>query len=152
MEVVQKNEFYVVGISVRTTNENQKAKEDIGKLWGQFMSEDMFGMIQNRMSDAICAVYTNYESDHTKPYDTILGFQVTDLNSIPEGMVGVTILKSNYQKFMAKGDLTKNAVVDKWMDIWNMDLNRTYTADFELYGKKAEDPTNGEVDIYIAVK
>ena len=39
MEVVQKNEFYVIGISVRTTNENQEAKEDIGKLWEQFMNK-----------------------------------------------------------------------------------------------------------------
>ena len=151
METIQKEEFYVVGISVRTSNENQRAKEDIPMLWGQFMSKDMKKLINNRVDDTICAVYTNYESDHTKPYDTVLGFRVTDLENIPEEMVGITIKGSSYQKFVAQGDLTKDVVIDKWKEIWQMDLKREYTADFELYGEKAMDPSNGEVEIFIAV-
>ncbi len=151
METIQKNEFYVVGIAVRTSNENQKAKEDIPMLWRQFMSMDMKGLIKNRIDDTICAVYTNYESDHTKPYDTVLGFRVENLDNIPDEMVGITIKSSAYKKFIAKGDLTKDVVINKWNEIWQMDLNRKYSADFELYGEKAMDPTNGEVEIFIAV-
>ena len=151
METIQKDEFYVIGIAVRTSNENQRAKEDIPMLWGKFMSMDMKNLIKNRIDDTICAVYTNYESDHTKPYDTILGFRVESLNNTPEGMVGVTIKGSSYKKFIAKGDLTKDVVISKWNEIWQMDLNREYSADFELYGEKAIDPTNGEVEIFIAV-
>jgi predicted transcriptional regulator YdeE len=33
-----------------------------------------------------------------------------------------------------------------------MDLGRTFTADFEIYGEKAQDPSDAEVDILIAVK
>jgi predicted transcriptional regulator YdeE len=33
-----------------------------------------------------------------------------------------------------------------------MDLDRSYTADFEIYGEKAQNPENAEVDIFIAVK
>ncbi|SEB53708.1 Predicted transcriptional regulator YdeE, contains AraC-type DNA-binding domain [Tenacibaculum sp. MAR_2009_124] len=151
METIQKDQFYVVGISVRTSNENQKAKEDIPMLWNQFMTKDMKGVINNRIDDTICAVYTNYESDHTKPYDTVLGFRVSDLDNIPDGMVGIAIENSSYQKFLAQGDLTKDVVVNKWKEIWGMDLNRKYTADFELYGEKAKDPSNGEVEIFIAI-
>ena len=32
-----------------------------------------------------------------------------------------------------------------------MDLNRTYLADFEIYGQKAQNPSTAEVDIYIGV-
>lgn len=151
MRVVQKDTFYVVGISVRTTNENGQAKEDITNLWKRFMALEVPKLIPNAIDPAICAVYTHYESDHTQPYDTIIGCIVSDLNTIPEGMVGITVEKSTYRKFVAQGDLTKDAVIHKWVEIWNMDLNRTYTADFELYGEKANNPTNGEVDIYIAV-
>ena len=152
MKVTQKETFYVVGISVRTSNENGRAKEDIPALWQKFMQNDMYAKVKNRIEEAIYAVYTNYESDHTKPYDTVLGFKVENLNDIPEDMVGITVKKSNYQEFTAKGDLTKGAVIGKWMEIWNMDIDRAYTSDLEVYGEKAQDPTNGEVDIFIAVK
>lgn len=149
--IIKKEMFYVVGISVRTTNENNQAKKDIGALWQKFMSENMFAKITNRVEDSIYAVYTDYEKDHTKPYTTILGFKVSNLYAVPEGMVGKKIETSDYEQFSAKGDLTQNAVIDKWMEIWNMDLDRTYTSDFEVYGEKAQDPTNGEVDIFIAI-
>jgi predicted transcriptional regulator YdeE len=150
MKKVKKEMFYVVGISVRTTNENNQAKKDIGDLWQKFMSENMFAKITNRVEYSIYAVYTDYEKDHTKPYTTILGFKVSNLDTVPEGMIGKKNEASTYEQFSAKGDLTKSAVIDKWMEIWNMDLDRTYTSDFEIYGEKAQDPTNGEVDIFIA--
>jgi len=128
MKVTQKEVFHVVGISVRTSNENGRAKEDIPALWQKFMQNDMHAKVNNRIEESIYAVYTNYESDHTKPYDTILGFKVKDLNTIPDDMVGITIEKSNYKEFSAKGDLTKGVVINKWMEIWNMDLDRAYSA------------------------
>lgn len=145
------NSFQIIGISVRTINEGEKAKTDIGELWRKFMSENMLEKIPNVIDETIYAVYTDYESDHTKPYTTILGYKVSALDKIPEGMVGKKIEQTAYNKFIAKGDLTDNAVIDEWMKIWNMDLDRKYTADFETYGEKAADPKNGEAEIYIAI-
>ncbi len=33
-----------------------------------------------------------------------------------------------------------------------MDMDRAFTADFEVYGEKAQNPSDAEVDIFIAVK
>ncbi|MFK8301900.1 hypothetical protein ACI75Y_03225 [Capnocytophaga stomatis] len=33
------HEFKIIGIAVRTTNANGQATTDLGKLWGQFMSD-----------------------------------------------------------------------------------------------------------------
>ena len=145
------NAFQIIGISIRTTNENGKAKQDIGALWRTFMSENLIENIPNIKDETIYAVYTDYEGDHTKPYTTILGYKVGSLSVIPEGMVGKTIESATYTKFTAKGDLTKNAVVDQWLKIWNTDIDRAYKSDFEMYGEKAVDPTNGEADIFISV-
>lgn len=152
MEKQEMETIHVVGISVRTTNENNQQQKDIGELWGRFMSANLQEKIPNILHPTTYAVYTNYESDHTKPYTMILGFPVPSLDNIPEGLEGVTIAKGNYSKFTAKGDLTNNAVVDAWHKIWETDLDRTYTTDFEVYGEKSMDPTNGEADIFIAVK
>ena len=35
-----------------------------------------------------------------------------------------------------KGNLAEGIVYNEWLKIWNMDLNRTYTADFEIYDEK----------------
>lgn len=145
------NSFQIIGIAVRTINEGEKAKKDIGELWRKFMSENLLEKIPNIMDETIYALYTDYESDHTKPYTTILGYKVSTLDKIPEGMVGKKIEQAAYHKFIAKGDLTDNAVIDEWVKIWDMNIDRKYTTDFETYGEKAADPKNGEAYIYIAI-
>ncbi len=152
MNTLRKEAFYVVGISIRTTNENGQAMQDIPKLWQKFMSENLMEKITNRLEDSTYAVYTDYESDHTKPYTMILGYKVSDIENVPFGFIGKKIEVANYQKFEAKGDLTKDAVVNEWMKIWNSDIDRVYSSDFEVYGEKAQDPTNGEAEIFIVVR
>ena len=53
---------------------------------------------------------------------------------------------------MSKGDLTKGVVFLEWSKIWEMDLDRKYTADFEVYGERVQNPKDSEVDIYVATK
>lgn len=143
--------FNVIGISVRTTNENGQSAKDIPALWNQFLTEEISTKIPNKTSNDIYCIYTDYEKDHTKPYTTILGCAVENLNEIPNGMTGTTIEGNHYQKFIAKGNLAEGIVFNEWLKIWNSDLNRSFTADFEVYGEKAQNPSDAEVEIYIAV-
>jgi predicted transcriptional regulator YdeE len=143
--------FQIIGIYVRTSNQENKAAIDIPALWNQFMSENVLENIPNKIDTEIYSIYTNYEGDHTEPYDTILGCKVSSLDNIPEGMVGKAFEGGKVAKFTAKGNLEDNIVYKAWLDIWNVDLNRTYTADFEVYGAKSMDRANAEVDIFIAV-
>lgn len=149
---VSKQELSIVGIEVRTTNENGQAAKDIPALWRKFMHEGILDRIPNKIDDTIYALYTDYESDHTKPYTTVLGCKVDNLDNIPEDFTVKIVPSANYQKFEAKGDLTQNTVIDVWMKIWNTDLKRTYTTDIEIYDDRAVDPTNAIVDILIAVE
>lgn len=152
MQRVKIEPFKVIGIAVRTTNENGRSAQDIGQLWGKFMSERIAEKIPNKIDDSIFSIYTNYQGDHTQPYDTILGCKVSSLEQIPKGMVGQSFDGGTYGKFIAKGDLTKGVVFGTWTDIWNKNLNRVFTADFEIYGKKAQNPTDAEVEIFVGLK
>ncbi|MEE9364128.1 MAG: GyrI-like domain-containing protein [Cellulophaga sp.] len=142
--------FSIVGISIRTTNENGQAATDIGALWNKFMSEGLVDEISNKIDHTIYAVYLDYEGDHTKPYTTLLGCKVKNTDIIPEEMIAKTFEGGNYTKFISKGDVTKGHVYQQWQKIWEMNLPRAFTADFEVYGEKAQDPTNAEVEIFIA--
>ncbi|WP_278381082.1 GyrI-like domain-containing protein [Chryseobacterium arthrosphaerae] len=144
--------FKVIGIAVRTTNENNQAAKDIPVLWEKFMREDILNAIPNKIDTAVYSVYTDYEKDHTKPYTTMLGCKVENLDHIPEGMVGKSFEGGNYIRFTPKGNLAEGLVINEWNKIWNMDLGRVFTADFEIYGEKARNPSDAEVDILIAVE
>lgn len=144
--------FDIIGISVRTTNENGQSAQDIPVLWNKFMTEGIQQKIPGKISEKIFCIYTDYEKDHTKPYTTILGCKVESLDFIPENMVGKTVESADYEKIIAKGNLTEGIVYNKWLEIWNSDLDRIFTADFEVYGEKVQDPKNAEVDIYIAIR
>jgi len=146
------NSFKVIGISVRTTNENGQAGTDIGALWNKFMSEGVAAKIPNKVDSTVYSIYTEYESDYTKPYTTILACKVKNLDTIPKGMVSLEIDGGNYAKFTSKGDLNKGVVYEEWIKIWNSSLDRKYTTDFEVYGEKAQNPENAEVDIFVALK
>lgn len=147
------NGFKLIGISVRTTNQNNQVQEDLGKLWGQFMSENIHEKIPNKISNDILAIYTDYQSNHTEDYTTVIGVPVSTLNEIPNGMIGREFLSENFKKFVAKGEMPK-AVVNTWTEIWAQDetLNRKYTYDFELYGENCNKGSDSEVEIFVAVK
>ncbi|MDN3654530.1 GyrI-like domain-containing protein [Ferruginibacter paludis] len=145
-------QFNIIGIAIRTTNDNGQSSLDIPSLWNKFMGEGMVALIPDKINNTIYCVYTDYEKDHTKPYTTILGCSVSTLNNVPEGMVGKTIEEGAYIKYTAKGNILQGMVFNEWVKIWNSDIDRKYTADFEVYGEKAKNPEDAEVDIFIAVK
>ncbi|WP_316817593.1 GyrI-like domain-containing protein [Pedobacter nyackensis] len=144
--------FKVIGISVRTTNENGQAGTDISNLWARFMQEKIMEAIPNKIDNTVYSIYTDYEKDHTRPYTTILGCKVESLNDIPDGMTGKSFDGGNYVKLSAKGDLMEGLIINKWIEIWGMDLDRAFTADLEVFGEKAQNPANAEIDFLIAVK
>ncbi len=149
-QIIQK--FNVVGISLRTTNENGKAAKDIEALWGKFWNEEIQNQIPNKINNDIYAVYTEYETDFTGPYTVIIGLPVSSLENIPDGFEGVIIEKATYQKFISKGKMPE-AVVSTWMEIWqNKNLNRAYKANFTIHGEKYYDGDHAEVETFISLK
>lgn len=143
----------IIGISTETTNKNGKASEDLGKLWERFFSENIAARITNKKSEEIYSIYTDYESDYTGNYKAIIGFSVDSLDNIPHDLIGRELDGGKYQKFVSRGNLPE-AVATTWKDIWEKDkeLDRSYTADFEVYGEKSQNGDQSEVDIFIATK
>ena len=151
MQTVRIEPFKVIGISIRTTNENGQASKEIAELWNRFISENILTKIPNKVNNEIYSLYTNYESDHTKPYTAILGCRVENLDNIPNGMVGNSFDGGRYFKTTTKGDLMQGLIISQWEKIFGMELDRTYYADFEIFGEKAQNPSKAEVDFYVGI-
>lgn len=151
MNTIDIEPFAIAGIAVRTSNENDQAMHDIPALWARFMSENVIARIPGRVDDTIYCVYTDYEKDHTRPYTTLLGCRVTSLDDLPAGLTGKAFGGGTYVPFNVKGDLMEGIVYHEWLRIWNSGIDRTFTADFEVYGPKAADRMNADVDIFVAI-
>jgi predicted transcriptional regulator YdeE len=150
MTTITLGAFHIIGIFVRTTNVNNKALKDIGDLFGNFIGQNIGGKIPNKISEDIYCVYTDYESDYNGPYTTIIGCKVSSLDDIPAGLMGKSIPESKYEVYKSTGKLSIS-LAKTWEGIWNADLNRRYSADFDIYGDKARDYENAEVDTYVAI-
>ncbi|MBA2621217.1 MAG: AraC family transcriptional regulator [Acidobacteria bacterium] len=150
-EIVELEEVCVIGISVRTTNQEGKSQRDIGELFGAFTGGNLIERIPNKINNDIYCIYTEYESDFNAPYTTVIGCKVTTLNDVPTGLIGLTIPATKYQVFKSTGRLPE-CVGETWFEIWQSDINRQYVADFDVYGEKAQNPNDAEVETFVSIK
>ncbi|MDR1201957.1 MAG: effector binding domain-containing protein [Tannerellaceae bacterium] len=151
-ETVKLETIQIIGISVRTSNAAQPVTNDISTLWGRFWNEHILSKIPHKMNDDIYAVYTEYEGDANAPYTTVIGCRVSSLDTIPEGMKGVTIEGGDYAKTHVNGKLSDGIVQQGWSSVWQANLDRKYQADFEWYKCDGFDPDQAEVDIFVGLK
>lgn len=144
-----KDSIKVIGIQVRTTNENNQCASDISTLWNRFKEEKIFDKIPNKKSSELIGLYSDYDGDYTQPYSYMVCCEVTSLESVPEGCVSKIIPAADYTIFIAKGKFP-DCIAKTWGDIWNSDIDRAYHHDLEIY--KKIDLQQSEVDICIGVK
>ncbi|CAN5303762.1 hypothetical protein BH09BAC6_BH09BAC6_36680 [soil metagenome] len=150
IELLEQNAFNVIGISVRTINKDGQSQQDIGALFGAFLGGNLASQINDKISDDIYCVYTDYETDHTGYYTCILGCKAHTLARIPAGFVGVTVPAGSYRHYQVKGALPQS-VGNAWLQIWETEPNRRFTADYDVYGVNAQNPDDAEMDIYVAI-
>ena len=144
-------EFYLIGIKIKTSNQNGQAMKDIPALWEQFMQADMPNIIPNKVDQNIYCAYTDYESDWQAPYTCFLGCKVSSLDELPEGMHSLLVPASDYFVKKVEQGLSGEIIANAWNEIWKSDLKRKYTVDFEVYYEESNQPDQAKLEIYIAI-
>lgn len=139
------------GISVRINNGKSQAENDIQFLWERFFREKIFKMIPNKIDDNIYGIYSEYDSNHLGAYTAIVGCLVSQFEGLPGALTQVEVPEQAYAVFLAEGKLPE-AVIDKWVEIWNSDFKRSYIADFDVYGKESQNPEDAKVEIWVGIK
>ncbi len=150
-EIVYLEEKIVEGIRVKTSNIDGRAIQDIANMWQKFFADGVYNRIENKVNNKTIGLYTEYEGDYTKPYSFICCSQVNKKSCNMENRVIKVIPKGKYAKFVIIGDV-QNSVGEAWKKIWNMDLKRKYTCDFEEYQNNTKDMNKQEIHIYIAIE
>ncbi|MGG1550955.1 GyrI-like domain-containing protein [Paenibacillus ferrarius] len=143
-EIVNLEQKTVVGVSAITGNTDPKLGEVIGGLWERFYQDGVHAAIKNKTNERTIGLYSDYSNDQ---YCATAGCEVSKLEN--EELTVKIIPAGKYAKFSIHGKVV-NAVEAAWAQIWELDLNRSYTGDFEEYLNS--DREHAEVDIYIALK
>ncbi|AFD06815.1 GyrI-like domain-containing protein [Solitalea canadensis] len=142
-------DFYFVGKSIRTSNET--AETDIGNFWAQFLQQNWIEQVEHKSGNRILGLYYDYEGDFTKPYSFAIGCRVDNIDVVPEGLIALKIPASNYAEFIARGKMP-DCIIDTWVDIWNSDIDRSYTFDLEAYSPDSFVSEDAHVEIFISTK
>ena len=146
---------YIVGWEIRTTNEDEMnpEKAKIPGLWKRVFKEEIWDQVPDQKdSGVLLGAYTRYQSDANGPYSLIVGVEVDEIDDVPKGMVGITVLAQEYLIFTSKGE-SPQMVIDGWGAVWkyfsqSRTLTRAFTTDFERYDLSKP----GVVEIHIAVR
>lgn len=143
-EVVELKEKIIVGVSTQTSNEDPQMGEKIGKLWTELYQGGVNAAIKNKQNEYAIGLYSDYtESEYT----VTAGNEVSKAEN--SEYVTKVIPAGKYAKFSVHGNM-ETAVANAWGDIWQTQLDRSFTGDFEEYLNS--DSENCDIDIYIALK
>jgi predicted transcriptional regulator YdeE len=147
----------VIGIAVRTDNAKEStANGIIPKQWQKFFSEGIAARIPNATSPSFYGVYSDYASDHNGEYTYVIGQAVKDGTAAPNGLVVKQIPAGKYAVFTTEVGPFAKVIPDAWQRIFKLEeegkLRRAYKTDFEIYDQRAQNPQNGQIDIYIGLK
>lgn len=143
-EIVNLEEKIIVGLSAVTSNEDPNMGKTMGGLWGKLYEGGINETIKNKVNKYAVGLYSDYEDDK---YLVTVGNEV--LKAENEGLTIKKIPAGKYAKFSIEGHMEK-AVAKAWSEIWQMDIDRSYKADFEEYLNS--DFNNAKIDIYISLK
>ena len=143
-QIVELNEKTIVGVSAVTRNDDPKMGEIIGGLWNRMYEGGVSFGIKNKVNEHAIGLYSDYANDG---YCVTVGCEVSTAEN--EGLAVKIIPAGRYAKFSVHGHMV-TAVADAWGEIWKMELDRSFTGDFEEYLNS--DFENADIDIYIALK
>lgn len=143
-------EFQLTGITVRTSNKDGKASEDIGQLWKRFFNENIAEKITSKVSNDIYSAYYDYSGENNGEYTTLIGYKTENSNAKSDNLTTITIPKAKYAVINAKGKLPES-VVEAWNFVYQENFDRAFTGDFDFYSSDVWSSENPEVLIHVAI-
>lgn len=149
-------EYMVIGISMRTSNQQAMEQGTIQQLWQQLLDQEILFKIPNKVNNSVMALYYDYASDKDGQYTILIGAPVSSLDDIPEGLTGLHVPATKRAIFLSDfGDLSC-IVFNLWQKIWKQEehneIDRAYKIDYEIYDERSHNPGEALIEIHISVQ
>lgn len=128
----------------------------IPKQWQRFFSESIDRKISNRLDANLYAVYCDYASNRDGEFGFVIGAKVKDGTPPPQGLVSKRVETRQYAVITSDRGVFSEVIPAAWRRVFALEdsgeIKRAYRTDFEVYDQRAQDPQNGEVDIYVGLE
>lgn len=148
--IVSQDACNIVGIAVRTSNQNGQAQIDLEKLWQRFYADDIPSLVSGKKTNDLYCVYTDYDSDHNGSYTAVLGYSVHNETRLPDNLTKTTIPAGNYHCYISEGKLPES-LIETWQHIWHTAINRSFTTDFDVYESDLRKGADNVVKTFVAI-
>ncbi|MEC0264788.1 GyrI-like domain-containing protein [Paenibacillus anseongense] len=148
----------LTGVQVRTTNaEEAGPNRRLPKLWETYFQSQITSQTPTINSHLIYALYTDYESDATGAYTTLIGHEVASVKLRDEDKFHtVEVPASKYLVFTTEKGPVYEVVAQAWGKIWayfkESEEVRAFTGDYELYDARNSNSEQTQLQIFIAIK
>lgn len=159
-ETKQLPSFKLIGVELRTTNADGRAMQEIPLFWERFIREKTSSMIPSQVDPSkIVAVYTHYDQDVDPKtvlekgfYSLIIGAEVSSLEAIPPGFVGIEVPSDKHAILNMQGHVAK-IVPEAWKAVWSSSFpfKRKFSYDFEVYNMSSSVDADREVSLCISI-
>ncbi len=126
--------------------------KDIPQFLDIFFKENMFEKIPNKAEpEFLYCMYTDYDTQGN--YNYFVGTTVTNVDTVPAGLVSKTVPASQYALFKENGAFYEK-VPALWQHIWTTSFSFQWAkkADFEKYHLSTFATQSGPFELYLSAK
>ncbi len=120
----------VMGFHDRVSNAEPSK---IGDVWRRFNTAGKGQSVPARIREEHYCVYCEYEGDWTKEFTVVIGCAVAADAEVPDGMKKIAVDAGKFAVLYPTGELPQS-VFDAWAEVWKTPLDRSYQADYDVYG------------------
>jgi predicted transcriptional regulator YdeE len=144
---------FLTSYAIESVRESSRISPFVQNYFYQKISERI---ISSKEPGTTYCVYTNYKNDYRGAYTFFIGEEVDSLNKLSPDLKSLIIPAQKYVKFTTKSGMMPDVVIKSWQKIWEMTPDelggeRSYLADFEVYNKRACNPQQAILDIYVGI-
>lgn len=143
--------FTIAGITLRTTNQDNRALREIGQLWGKWFAEKVSDQIPHKVDETVYSLYYDYESDYQGEYTVLLGCKVTSVEGLPAGLTFREVPEDRYAVYHRQGTLP-TITHEIWTAVYSEKAYvRGYRTDFDRYPMEWEAEDRAKVEVYVSL-
>jgi predicted transcriptional regulator YdeE len=122
----------VIGIRQQVSNDRVDL---IAALWSEFGRRNLQHMLPNRLGDDVIALYSDYASDDTAPYNLLLGYAVPPGTAVPRTLATGRTTPGWYRRVRTRGSQPQ-ALIEGWTRVIQSKLDRTFVTDYEVHSSR----------------
>lgn len=146
-----KRQLFVGHFATIAINSDSETQLSLAKAWKTFTANKHRFAINNKISDDIYLIYSDYSQHAKGTISLFIGHKVSEFNDLASDFKPLTVPSQSYASFQLNGDFSHIAH-DAWQQLPSLNLNRSYNYDMEIYPSSSTIDRIGSAQLLISIQ